>query len=430
MVEKTSDVNIEILENVLDPEVFKTITNESQILRARTYNAIPIEDYDEQVASYDMSFQEAAEQGGSIYGVMEEMPLIIQAAHERRIEILDMLPIGEVKDKVCVDYGVGSWGFACIFPKLQYCRFAIGIDISFEAIQESARISASKQFPYGDRFFYLTSRGDDIKLKDSSIDIFFTGECIEHIENTEAFLWEIHRVLKPGGLLILTTPNADAYLYQIQGERYGIGPEHVGLMGYSELKAYLDQCFNVIIAKGFNGSFHHTFDDRIKNAQFAKEWASTCLEHPELATGVVVLAKRRDEYQSRRYKQKYLHHLSSDLVYWGPWKVVPLHKSITGRLALSDHSSLGLDFSGNGVIINFWSHDWSGYARVTVDGNTQRVNLYSPRGGFTRVCIRDLPAGVHHLEIAKDNHQDPRSHGDEVIFYQAVVYEYDTSLSA
>ena len=41
-------------------------------------------------------------------------------------------------------------------------------------------------------------------------DAVFCTEGIEHLENHFSFLREIHRILKPGGLLVLTTPNITA----------------------------------------------------------------------------------------------------------------------------------------------------------------------------------------------------------------------------
>jgi 2-polyprenyl-3-methyl-5-hydroxy-6-metoxy-1,4-benzoquinol methylase len=38
-------------------------------------------------------------------------------------------------------------------------------------------------------------------------DVVFAGEIIEHIEDTDRFLREIHRVLAPSGALVITTPN-------------------------------------------------------------------------------------------------------------------------------------------------------------------------------------------------------------------------------
>lgn len=46
-----------------------------------------------------------------------------------------------------------------------------------------------------------------IPLKDSTVDIIIAGEIIEHIYNSYKFLSECSRVLKFGGVLILSTPN-------------------------------------------------------------------------------------------------------------------------------------------------------------------------------------------------------------------------------
>jgi len=46
-----------------------------------------------------------------------------------------------------------------------------------------------------------------LPFKDDYFDFVFAGEVIEHILDTKAFLIEIHRVLKPGGYVVITTPN-------------------------------------------------------------------------------------------------------------------------------------------------------------------------------------------------------------------------------
>jgi SAM-dependent methyltransferase len=374
---------------------------------------------DELVRSYEASFIEAIEEDGSIYA---PMTTVIQAGHERRMELLDRLPIGDISGKVCVDYGVGSWGFACIYPRLQQCGYAIGIDISEAAIQESAAISANGSFPYGQNYRYFTSRGTTIDLETGSVDIFFAGECIEHVENTEAFLDEVHRVLKPQGIFILTTPNADAYLFQSRNERYAVGPEHVALMGYNELVGYLKPRFSIVQANGFNGAMHPIFDDQINNATVAKAWAAQFLDNPELGTGVVVMAQRNDNHTRHTYQQQIYHHSHPQFSYQGNWNIVPLHRAMTGIQSHTIGDSLSLSFTGTGLILNFWTHDWSGIAEVLIDNHVREINLYSPLGGFERLVVGDLPIGPHTLTIRITGNKDPRSNSHEIIFYQAISY--------
>jgi len=45
------------------------------------------------------------------------------------------------------------------------------------------------------------------EIENNSVDFVVSFQVIEHIKNDELFLQEIHRVLKPGGKAILTTPN-------------------------------------------------------------------------------------------------------------------------------------------------------------------------------------------------------------------------------
>ena len=55
--------------------------------------------------------------------------------------------------------------------------------------------------------FLAADLGAGIPCADESMDVVLSVEGIEHLENPYAFLREIHRVLRPGGRLILTTPN-------------------------------------------------------------------------------------------------------------------------------------------------------------------------------------------------------------------------------
>jgi SAM-dependent methyltransferase len=378
---------------------------------------------DELTRTYEEAFAADLAGGPKIYGDPSDWPAVTAAAHERRMELLDALPVGDLTGKVCVDYGCGPWGFACVYPRLHHCGQAIGIDISRLAVQASEALSASGKFPYGRNYRYLTSKGERIDLATGSIDLFFGGESIEHVENTDAFLDEIHRVLKPGGQCVLTTPNADAYVYRIQGEVYTIGPEHVALMSYHELVSYLRPRFEIILAKGFNGSLYHPWDDRVRDAAFAAEWARMFEDRPELATGLVILARRRDDYDSAGYRQERHTHRSPSVRYTGDWSEMTLHGALTARMT-HGHSGAALEvgFTGTDLLVHLWCHDWSGVVEVDVDGETRLENLYSPRGGFRRVHVRGLAAGRQHVLRIRGAGVDPRSHSDQILFHQAIAY--------
>jgi 2-polyprenyl-3-methyl-5-hydroxy-6-metoxy-1,4-benzoquinol methylase len=52
---------------------------------------------------------------------------------------------------------------------------------------------------------------------DASFDLAFCSEVIEHVTSPEILASEINRVLKPGGLLVLSTPNSAFWLYRLLG---------------------------------------------------------------------------------------------------------------------------------------------------------------------------------------------------------------------
>ena len=61
----------------------------------------------------------------------------------------------------------------------------------------------------GERFA-LADLNQPLPWRDDSFDAVFCIEGIEHLENRFGFLREAHRVLRPGGKLVVTTPNTVA----------------------------------------------------------------------------------------------------------------------------------------------------------------------------------------------------------------------------
>jgi 2-polyprenyl-3-methyl-5-hydroxy-6-metoxy-1,4-benzoquinol methylase len=54
-------------------------------------------------------------------------------------------------------------------------------------------------------------------LPSGSFDLIFASEVIEHISDTARFLAELNRLLRPGGTLMLSTPNSAFWPYRILG---------------------------------------------------------------------------------------------------------------------------------------------------------------------------------------------------------------------
>jgi ubiquinone/menaquinone biosynthesis C-methylase UbiE len=82
-------------------------------------------------------------------------------------------------------------------------------------------------------------------IDDNSFDFVITFQVIEHIKNDKLFTREIHRVLKPGGKLIVTTPNKKMSLTR--------NPWHIREYQVQELKDHLLRDFSAVKTLGVYG---------------------------------------------------------------------------------------------------------------------------------------------------------------------------------
>lgn len=54
---------------------------------------------------------------------------------------------------------------------------------------------------------HVCGSGEALPLADASMDVVTFFEVLEHVENERKFLEEVHRVLKPGGVILISVPN-------------------------------------------------------------------------------------------------------------------------------------------------------------------------------------------------------------------------------
>ena len=84
-----------------------------------------------------------------------------------------------------------------VFPNLE------GIDID-PAAQKTAQKRLNK---LALKTILRIYDGKKLPYKDGSFDGIISTEVFEHVNNRDAFIKELHRVLKPGGKLVITAPN-------------------------------------------------------------------------------------------------------------------------------------------------------------------------------------------------------------------------------
>ncbi len=128
------------------------------------------------------------------------------------------------QDKTVLDIGCGSGGLSRIVT--EEGGFYIGSDF-FPAILEIAQ-SFLRDLQHPEKASLIRGSGTHLPLADASIDLIIAFDVIEHLEGGESwqqsFLNEIRRILRPGGILLLTTPNR---MYPWEGHTFMWGPQYL-----------------------------------------------------------------------------------------------------------------------------------------------------------------------------------------------------------
>lgn len=125
-----------------------------------------------------------------------------EALAPREIKAISLIKKGNGR---LIDIGCGEGRFLMKVIK-KYEGNCYGVDYSKKAIEicnrKGLRVKScdiEKRIPFKNGFF----------------DIAYCGEVIEHLYNPDKFLDEVNRILKKGGILIITTPNLCSFYNRI-----------------------------------------------------------------------------------------------------------------------------------------------------------------------------------------------------------------------
>lgn len=110
-------------------------------------------------------------------------------------------------------------------------------------------------------------------LPDNTFDSVVSFQVIEHIRDDAYFLREIHRVLKPGGIALVTTPNRRLSLTR--------NPWHIREYLAEELRALASRVFGEVIMKGIAGNekVMRYYDDNKASVRRFTRWDILDLQH-------------------------------------------------------------------------------------------------------------------------------------------------------
>ena len=136
-----------------------------------------------------------------------------------------------VKDKVVLDIASGEgYGSSLLANE---AKKVIGVDIEAKVI-EFAKAKYKKA-----NLAFKIGRADQMPVDDNSIDVVVSFETIEHHDKHEEMFLEIKRVLKPDGVLIMSSP--DKLNYRDIPKFYN--PFHIKELYREEFKQLVEKYF-------------------------------------------------------------------------------------------------------------------------------------------------------------------------------------------
>lgn len=153
---------------------------------------------------------------------------------QRVIEILKNLKAlkKKYKNPKILDFGCGDgrsvpvWGLV---------GEAHGFDLSESAMKRAGEIFPTFSFKYGDAC--------NAEFNNDFYDIIISQEVIEHIIDQDKYIDECFKLLKPGGSLILTTPNK-FYFDRVKGGNYSKQPIE-NIVDAGQLKKMVSKRFKI-----------------------------------------------------------------------------------------------------------------------------------------------------------------------------------------
>jgi ubiquinone/menaquinone biosynthesis C-methylase UbiE len=150
-----------------------------------------------------------------------------------------------IKNKIVLDIASGEgYGSNLLAQK---AAKVIGVDI------DEASITLAESKYKASNLEFRVGRADAIPLENSSVEVVVSFETLEHHDKHDEMMNEVKRVLKPGGILIISTPEKK---YYTDKKNYN-NPFHVKELYLNEFKSLLNSHFSntqFYLQNMFNGS--------------------------------------------------------------------------------------------------------------------------------------------------------------------------------
>ncbi|AFZ23690.1 methylase involved in ubiquinone/menaquinone biosynthesis [Cylindrospermum stagnale PCC 7417] len=158
-----------------------------------------------------------------------------------------MAAILPAKDSTILEIGCGNGGSATYIDE---CKEYIGTDLSEVAVSQ-ANIAYSKK----QNFKFIAMDAMKLEFEENRFDVVIAREVIEHLPNPIDCIKEAFRVLKSGGIFVVTSPNRDSLHLRVNRmlgyEDFKCSFDHIKEFTYNEAAEMLTQVgFKIKDTKG------------------------------------------------------------------------------------------------------------------------------------------------------------------------------------
>lgn len=163
---------------------------------------------------------------------------------------------GYAEGKIVADIACGTGYGTKLIVVGGKAKKAIGVDIDLETIEYAKETHMAKDVEF------VCASGDRTGIPENSIDVVVSFETVEHVRDDLAVLREFHRILRPGGTLICSTPNN----WPLE-----VSPYHVRVYDRNSFEKLLSRCFDNIELYSQNSGTEFGFN----HGQPAGIWRTT-----------------------------------------------------------------------------------------------------------------------------------------------------------
>lgn len=147
-----------------------------------------------------------------------------------------------VNDKIVLDIASGEGYGTSLLSKT--ARQIIGVDIDGITVE-----MAAEKYK-GTNLKFLVGSADKIPVEDNTIDVLVSFETIEHHDKHNEMMLEIKRVLKPNGIMIMSSPDKKHYIQLGKDNHFHIKELYLEEFEilvsnyFKNTKTYFQKCIN------------------------------------------------------------------------------------------------------------------------------------------------------------------------------------------